>query len=73
MAGHSLFFTGSAGTGKSFLLKKIWTGLERKGKRVAMTAPTGIAAVNIGGVMSHFCCHDIVACVDAVILRHDMT
>jgi len=51
----NLFFTGAAGTGKSFLLKKIITALEllygKKG--VAVTALTGIAANNINGRTLH--------------------
>lgn len=53
IGGRSLFFTGSAGTGKSFLLKAIIRGLE--GKRTAVTAPTGVAAINIGGITVHKC------------------
>ena len=53
----SVFFTGSAGTGKSVLLREIIKELHRKhAKRpdsVAVTASTGIAACNIGGVTIH--------------------
>jgi len=51
----SLFFTGAAGTGKSFLLKKIIAALKlHYGKeKVAVTALTGIAAVNINGTTLH--------------------
>lgn len=50
-AGHNLFFTGAAGTGKSYLLRKIveWARETRKGHQVAVTASTGMAAINIGG------------------------
>lgn len=42
------------GTGKSHLLKEIIRKLrERSPKRVAVTASTGIAAVNIGGSTFH--------------------
>ncbi|KAG8903521.1 hypothetical protein FRB99_003177 [Tulasnella sp. 403] len=55
--GKSLFFTGSAGTGKSVLLRAIIAELRRTHEAltdaVAVTAPTGIAAVNIGGVTLH--------------------
>jgi ATP-dependent DNA helicase PIF1 len=55
--GKSVFFTGSAGTGKSVLLREIIRRLQRKyGKeidRVAVTASTGLAACNIGGVTIH--------------------
>ncbi|USP78436.1 mitochondrial dna helicase [Curvularia clavata] len=53
----SVFFTGSAGTGKSVLLREIITGLRQKfarePDRVAVTASTGLAACNIGGVTLH--------------------
>lgn len=53
----SVFFTGSAGTGKSVLLREIIKGLRDKHKReperVAVTASTGLAACNIGGVTLH--------------------
>ncbi|KAL2313437.1 ATP-dependent DNA helicase pfh1 [Schizosaccharomyces pombe] len=54
---HSIFFTGSAGTGKSVLLRKIIEVLKSKYRkqsdRVAVTASTGLAACNIGGVTLH--------------------
>ena len=51
----NLFFTGAAGTGKSFLLKKIITALRLLygEKKVAVTALTGIAATNINGTTLH--------------------
>jgi len=53
----SVFFTGSAGTGKSVLLREIISALRRKylrePDRVAVTASTGLAACNIGGVTIH--------------------
>ncbi|GAM21820.1 hypothetical protein SAMD00019534_049950 [Acytostelium subglobosum LB1] len=50
----NVFFTGSAGTGKSFVLKHIVARLrEKHEKAVYVTAATGIAAVNIGGVTLH--------------------
>ena len=53
----SVFFTGSAGTGKSVLMKSIITELRKKfirePDRVAITASTGLAACNIGGVTLH--------------------
>lgn len=54
--GKNVFFTGSAGTGKTFLLEQIVSELKKKyrnyavfRRKVAITAPTGIAATNIGG------------------------
>ncbi|KAG4300737.1 hypothetical protein PCK1_003166 [Pneumocystis canis] len=53
----SIFFTGSAGTGKSILLREIIASLRKKYAkepgRVAITASTGLAACNIGGVTLH--------------------
>ncbi|KAK9463315.1 ATP-dependent DNA helicase-like protein [Lipomyces oligophaga] len=50
----SLFFTGSAGTGKSVLLRKIIENLRlAMGEGVAVTASTGLAACNIGGTTLH--------------------
>lgn len=55
--GRSVFFTGSAGTGKSVLLREIIRALKKKwagkGDAVAVTASTGIAACNIGGITIH--------------------
>lgn len=53
--GTSLFYTGSAGTGKSVLLKAIIKALKKKYRRgnVAVTASTGLAACNIGGITLH--------------------
>jgi ATP-dependent DNA helicase PIF1 len=53
----SVFFTGSAGTGKSVLMRAIIAELRKVYKkepdRVAVTASTGLAACNIGGVTLH--------------------
>ncbi|KAG9104392.1 hypothetical protein FRC06_002946 [Ceratobasidium sp. 370] len=53
LAGESVFFTGSAGTGKSILLREIIRELQKRNIRVAVTASTGIAAVNISGKTLH--------------------
>lgn len=57
LQGKSVFFTGSAGTGKSVLLREIIRSLKLKYNKaieaVAVTASTGIAACNIGGVTLH--------------------
>lgn len=50
LSGESVFYTGCAGTGKSFVLGTIVRALRAKNLEVAVTASTGIAAVNIGGV-----------------------
>lgn len=53
----SVFFTGSAGTGKSVLMREIISQLRKKYQRepdrVAVTASTGLAACNVGGVTLH--------------------
>lgn len=53
--GRSIFFTGSAGTGKSVLLKAIIKALTQKYSKtgIAVTASTGIAACHIGGFTVH--------------------
>ncbi len=48
--GCHLFLTGRAGTGKTTFLRK----LKRENpKRLVVTAPTGVAAINAGGVTLH--------------------
>lgn len=47
---RSVFLTGKAGTGKTTLLRYI---SENCNKNVIVTAPTGIAAINAGGVTLH--------------------
>jgi ATP-dependent DNA helicase PIF1 len=44
------FITGKAGTGKTTLLKRI---VEKTQKNVIVVAPTGVAAINAGGVTIH--------------------
>ncbi|MDR0746127.1 MAG: AAA family ATPase [Mediterranea sp.] len=48
--GSHLFLTGKAGTGKTTFLRKL---KERSPKRMIVVAPTGIAAINAGGVTIH--------------------
>ncbi len=47
---RSVFLTGKAGTGKTTLLKKI---IDSTHKNTVVVAPTGIAALNAGGVTIH--------------------
>ncbi|MFC0877355.1 AAA family ATPase [Saccharicrinis sp. FJH2] len=47
---QSLFLTGKAGTGKSTFLKYI---CEKTRKKYVVLAPTGIAAINVGGQTIH--------------------
>lgn len=51
--GRNVFFTGSAGVGKSFMLREVVRMLTSKNRRVSITAPTGIAALAIGGCTFH--------------------
>jgi hypothetical protein len=46
----ALFLTGKAGTGKTTFLHRI---KEQTHKRMVVTAPTGVAAINAGGVTLH--------------------
>ena len=48
--GVSVFLTGKAGTGKTTFLRSI---VERTDKRCVVVAPTGVAAMNAGGVTIH--------------------
>jgi hypothetical protein len=54
-AGHNIFLTGSAGTGKSYVLKHLIAALKRRhgNNAVHVTASTGAAAVLIGGTTLH--------------------
>ena len=47
---RSIFLTGKAGTGKTTFLKKV---VECSRKRPIVVAPTGVAAINAGGVTIH--------------------
>jgi len=47
---HHVFLTGKAGTGKTTFLKNI---IEHTHKKAIIAAPTGIAAINAGGVTLH--------------------
>jgi len=47
-AGNNVFITGVAGTGKSLVTKKIVEDAKLLKREVAVAAPTGVAAVNLG-------------------------
>lgn len=53
MNGSNVIITGSAGTGKSFLIKHICSELDKRNKILRIVAPTGVAAVNVGGQTIH--------------------
>ena len=48
--GKSMFLTGKAGTGKTTFLRKV---MQESTKRMIIVAPTGVAAINAGGVTIH--------------------
>ena len=51
--GKNVFFTGPAGSGKSLILKHITHFLQGQGKQLSVTAPTGVAAILVGGETIH--------------------
>ena len=53
---RSAYITGEAGTGKSYLLGEIASQLLTAGRRFAVLAPTGLAAVNVHGSTIHKFC-----------------
>ena len=50
-AGYNVFLTGKAGTGKSFLVD--YFVAQHPKKNIIKCAPTGVAALNIGGATIH--------------------
>ena len=52
-AGHNVYLTGAAGSGKTYLLNKYIKFLREKGIGVGITASTGIAATHLGGLTIH--------------------
>ena len=53
LGGRNCFLTGMAGTGKSTLLRQF---IEASPRAVDVTAPTGVAALNVGGMTLHRFC-----------------
>lgn len=53
LAGNSVFLTGAPGAGKTYVLNEFVRRAEKRGRRVAVTASTGIAATHIGGTTIH--------------------
>jgi len=60
LSGHSTFFTGPAGSGKSHVLSTLLKankagigGKNGKQRKIVVTATTGVAACNVGGVTIH--------------------
>jgi hypothetical protein len=52
-AGQNIYLSGLGGTGKSYILERIIEWARGTGKQVIVCAPTGIAALNIGGSTIH--------------------
>ena len=52
-AGYSVFLTGPAGSGKTYVLNEFIRQARREGKSVAVTASTGLAATHLGGITIH--------------------
>lgn len=52
-SGRNVYLTGLGGTGKSYILDRIIEWAEDADKNVIVCAPTGIAALNIGGCTVH--------------------
>ncbi|PID30458.1 ATP-dependent endonuclease [Candidatus Saccharibacteria bacterium] len=53
MDGESIFLTGAPGAGKTHVLNEFIRLARKRGKNVAITASTGIAATHIGGSTIH--------------------
>ena len=51
--GENTFITGNAGTGKSYLVRAFAKWCDENGKTLVKTAPTGVAAIEIGGATLH--------------------
>ena len=51
--GQNVFLTGSAGTGKTYLLQEYINYLKSHDVSPAITAPTGVAASHLGGMTIH--------------------
>jgi ATP-dependent exoDNAse (exonuclease V) alpha subunit len=53
ISGENVFLTGAPGAGKTYVLNQFIKRAERSGKKIAVTASTGIAASHIGGATIH--------------------
>lgn len=53
MSGANVFLTGAPGAGKTYVLNQFIARAKRAGRRVAVTASTGIAASHLGGTTIH--------------------
>ena len=53
LRGRSALLTGAAGTGKTYLLNTFIAQSRKRGKKVSVTATTGLAATHLGGNTIH--------------------
>ncbi len=53
LSGENIFLTGAAGSGKTFTLNQFIKLAKNSGKRVSVTATTGLAATHLGGNTIH--------------------
>lgn len=53
LSGANVFLTGPPGAGKTYVLNEFIQRARRRGKNIAVTASTGIAATHIGGTTIH--------------------
>lgn len=53
LSGKSVFLTGAAGAGKTYVLNEFIRRMRRRKKHVANTATTGLAATHLSGVTIH--------------------
>lgn len=53
LAGHHVFLTGAAGSGKTYVLNQLIRLAKHEGKYVSVTATTGLAATHLGGTTIH--------------------
>lgn len=51
--GDNVFLSGEGGTGKSYVIEQFTEYLEDKGIEYVVCAPTGLAALNVGGATLH--------------------
>ncbi|MBP9667177.1 AAA family ATPase [Candidatus Saccharibacteria bacterium] len=56
LSGESVFLTGPAGSGKTYVLNQFIRLAKHEGKHVSITATTGLAASHLGGTTIHSWC-----------------